>query len=292
MMGPVHAPQAKAWFEAARVARPASPMLAWLEAVDCQGLSDACDPAAARERLMQLAPDNAAAHLLALNAQVDSGDLEGARAALARAARADVFDDYMQDMLTLLLEASDGVDWPPMDPGIAETLGTAWGIDGPMAPADFGHGTLVGFWIAIAMPGIGPLSTLCSGEEPSVPDAEVRADCKAMYTTIAGSEANLMWQGLALANLASLTEGTDEGAAWRERLRDHYWLTDQGAARMAGLPGSGITIGQWFRWWAEGGEAEATRQALRRHGIPVEAPDDWLPADARRRALVTTGVAP
>jgi hypothetical protein len=61
---------------------------------------------------------------------------------------------------------------------------------------------------------------------------------------------------------------------------------------MPGLPGTGVSGGEWLRWWATLGEVEATRRLMRRNAVPAEAPEAWLPSGARHRALVTTGRAP
>lgn len=58
----------QAWFDAARAARPADPLVAWLEATDCPVPALQCDPDAAIARLLQVDGDNAAVQWLAINA--------------------------------------------------------------------------------------------------------------------------------------------------------------------------------------------------------------------------------
>ncbi|WP_460814936.1 hypothetical protein [Luteimonas pelagia] len=287
------APEAQAWFDAARAVRPSFPPVAWIEALDCATLSDACDPADARARLARIAPGNAAVHLLELNARHDAGDLAGARAALARMAAADGFDDYQRAILGLLVDANAGVDWPPLPPDAADAMGRAFGAAGPLAPEDVGHGMLTGWLVAVTMPGARQLSAVCSDDGGQMdPGPALRADCIAALATIADAGTSVLAQNVALPQLVRLTAGTDAGAAWRERLRDLYWVMDRGGQLLPGLPGSGVSGGTWLRWWAAVGEVEATRRLMRQAGLPAEAPDGWLPAGARHRALVTTGRAP
>lgn len=86
-----------------------------------------------------------------------------------------------------------------------------------------------------------------------------------------------------MRGLVRLTAGHPEGPYWREQYRQMVWVhtriipffEDPGYHELL------MTMGEW----------PAMVETLRRQGIGP-APADWLPADARQRALVLTGLPP
>lgn len=285
---PVAAPEARQWFAAAREALPPEPLVDWLEATDCGGLADDCDREGAIARLLAADPGNAAAHLLALHAAERRGDLAAIARHLRAAARAERFAPFYAPMMELIMEAHDGVAWPAPGPALGEALAVMWGISAPVGLEDYAAGQAAGRAMGIAYPGLGAVTRACPADRSGAPD--LLEDCKALYARAAGKDAPWIDQLIALVHLSQLTAGEPGGDAWREQLRDLYWVQEQGPRLMPGLPGSGITAGEYLRLQIEEGELDAMRELLRRNGIPATPPADWLPTQARQRALVTTGV--
>jgi len=52
---------------------------------------------------------------------------------------------------------------------------------------------------------------------------------------------------------------------------------------------SGVHPREYGTWFMTEGELSAMRRLLSHQGVPAQAPAGWLPANARYRALVSTG---
>lgn len=282
------APEARQWFAAARAALPPEPLVDWLEATDCGGLADDCDREGAIARLLAADPGNAAAHLLALHGAERRRDLAAIARHLRSAARAERYAPFYAPMLELIMEAHDEVTWPAPDPALGEALSVMWGISAPVELEDFAAVQAAGRAMAIAYPGLSAVTRACPADERGAP--ELLEDCKALYARVAGGDGPWVDQLIALVHLSQLTAGEPQGDAWREQLRQLYWVLEQGPPLMPGTPGSGITAGEYVRLQVEKGELDAMREVLRREGIPAAPPVGWLPTQARQRALVTTGI--
>jgi hypothetical protein len=284
-------PRVGAWFETAASSPRGDALVARMEAAGCEALSTTCDPDRGRRLLLEAAPDNAFAHLLRLGALQRSGDEAGARNALAAMANSKDFDTYMLELLGLMIDAYEGIQWPQLPDETAALHSASSGFRETTADEDLGWIQMLGKYIAIAMPGYQPLTQQCAVEKASR-DPALKRDCIAAYRLMAGAEDTLISRHLALVQLARLTADDPDGAQWRERLRDWYWVHTTVMPMMPGLPGSGIEVREWLELWAQRGEFEAWRELLRRRGISDVAPPGWLPGDPRQRALVTTGRPP
>lgn len=111
-----------------------------------------------------------------------------------------------------------------------------------------------------------------------------------MLGLIAADESVLLYPLIVLSGLVQLTADAPDGAQWRERLCRLYWLYQQATPRLPGASDANISGADYIRLIADAGEFDAMCEVLRRHRIPLQPPADWLPQEARHRALVTTGV--
>jgi hypothetical protein len=96
---------------------------------------------------------------------------------------------------------------------------------------------------------------------------------------------------IGLRGMVRLTAGQPDGEAWRERLRRYYWQ-QRNASHYLGWPGKGLFGRDRDAIVARAGELAASREALRRAGIPLDPPPGWRPDAPMERALVETGRDP
>jgi hypothetical protein len=83
-----------------------------------------------------------------------------------------------------------------------------------------------------------------------------------------------------LAVMAQLTARSADGAAWRERLRTHYWQSVQ-------IQRHPHQIRDLSQIWREG-EVAVFAARLKATGLD-RPPPDWLPKSPLARSLVLTG---
>ena len=279
------------WFDAARAARPADPLVAWLEATDCPAAALQCDANAAIARLLQVDGDNAAVQWLAIQAAIDGGDGIAARTHLRLAAQAGRFEPYNAELLVLLLDARNGASLAPMDAGTARVVGITQQLGRPATNEDIVAMQSFAQWAAFALPRTAGVMQLCGSEAArSGRDAALRQDCIGLMTQVAAEESIMIYPALALPALIGLSDGAARDS-WQARLREYAWLSEQAVPLL--LP-SRVSAGmdEYARWIVSDGETGAMRRLMRHHGIPLEPPAGWLPKNRRYRALVTTGVAP
>lgn len=281
---------ARHWFDAARRTRPTDPLVAWMEALDCNGLAANCDSQAALVRLLAVDGDNAATHWLALNAAQQAGDPVAARTHLRLAAHAPRLEMYNHTLLGLIDQARRAMPTPPLPPQLSEAFARVYGMDQFATADDITSGGLLGMWVAIAMPPLMDTAELCDPDR--LRDANhgaLRKDCIALLDRLADDRSTTVTTLFALSALSQLTAGQPRGDPWRQQLRKVYWLFEKASPVMAGLPGSHVSGSEYFGWMANEGELEAMRRVLLRNGIAPEPPAGWLPSTARHRALVTSG---
>ena len=274
--------QARAAFAAARALAPGDPLVAWLAVVSCPGLGVAagsgCESEAALVRLQQRDADNAAVWLQGLGSA--SPESKESAQLLAKAAASSRYETPFGATGRLLTEVLRQVDVPPPSPHVAAALGLGLGLDRPATRRDLDGVVAMGISSALAL----PVSTrgACSGEGDGMM-AQRRAQCIAIHTLMS-EEPTAVSQAMALTRLVLLTADQPEGAGWRERLREHYWVWDNASALMR----QGVPEDYLDAVWRDG-ELVALKGLLRAAGMPLAPPAGWLPDSERRRSLVTTG---
>ncbi len=283
------AQETRAWFDAARRARPREVLVAWIEASDCGGLSDSCNPREALQFLLQAEPRNAAVQLLALADADRRGDRKAMDGYWQAAASASVYDPHTLEIGRLLHATMAGVDLPPLDPRLAQAMGTWFGLNRSATAQDFADVGLIGMAAAWAMPGLSPVANECKAGKLASASLERQAECERVLELLSADESTLIAPMIGLAKLVELSGDSPEGKARREQLRQFYWVYENMQQRLPGLSPDGPLPTEYGTWFMTEGELSAMRKALAHYGLPLQPPAGWLPSTPRYRALVSTG---
>lgn len=284
------AQETRAWFDAARRARPRDVLVAWIEASDCGGLSDNCNPREALQFLLQAEPRNAAVLILALADADKRGDRQAADRYWQAVASASTYDPHTLEIGRLLHATMAGVDLPPLDPRLARAMGVWFGLNRPATAQDFADMGTIALSTALAMPGFLPVTRECKVEKLASADLDRQAECERVLELLSADESILIGPMIGLPKLIELSGDSAEGKAWREQLRQLYWAYENAQQHM-GMTSGGTLPAEYGTWFMTEGELPAMRKLLAHYGLPEQAPAGWLPREPRYRALVSTGRA-
>lgn len=247
----------------AAAAPDAGPAEQWLRLADCDATADACPNADALGKLLALAPDNAAVWLLKLGQ--DSRDLhaDAARADLAKAATAKLYDDYTGASLSALAAVADTLPPPPATQGAA-------GASGVQALLVLGNARLQ------PRPALPMVASLC---EHAGNDVAIKADCLRLGKLLSWGSSPLA-RSLGLHLLQTLGDDAQQAAA-REQRRDLAWQV-QNYAQLTLRAQQDAALSQQLLGIARqgGNEMSQLTAALRASGIATSAPGSWQPAPA------------
>ena len=274
------AQETRAWFDAARRARPRDVLVAWIEASDCGGLSDSCDPREALQFLLQAEPQNAAVQLLALADADKRGDRKAADGYWQAIASASTYDPHTLEIGRLLHATMAGVDQPPLDPRLAQAMGAWFGLNRPATAQDFADVGLIGMSAALAMPGLSPVTRECKVEKLASASLSRQAECERVLELLSADESTLLAPMIGLPKLVELSGDSPEGKVWREQLRQFYWVYENTQQRMPGLSSGGPLPAEYGTWFMTEGELPAMRKLLAHYGLPLQAPDGLVAAHA------------
>ncbi|MGH8073474.1 MAG: hypothetical protein ACREO4_05305 [Lysobacter sp.] len=292
---PAAADESVGWFEAARHARPADPLVAWLEASGCPIFDAArCDSDAGLARLLQVDGDNATVQWLAVNAALQADDPVAARTHLRLAAEATRFEPYGNRLMAMLLEARSAAPLPPLDEDAGRVLGATMPLGRPATNDDVIGMLSMAQWAAYSMPALSAAVQLCgAGQDQPGLDAALRQDCTASMAKLAGNDSMLIYPSIALPLLIELASGP-ERAAWQARLREHVWLSEQFVGLLTGSRPGVAVVGMetHAQAIADDGEVSAARQVLQRNGIPLQPLSGWQPGNPGQRALLAPDLQP
>lgn len=286
------AQETRTWFDAARRARPRDVLVAWIEASDCGNLTDTCNRQEALRFLLEAEPRNAAVQLLALADAEKRGDRKAMDLHWKSAASASAYDPHTLEIGQLLHTTMQGVDFPPIEPRLAEAMGAWWGLNRPATPRDLADVSVIGISAALALPGFTPVTRACRTEQLATDSVLRQAECERVLELLADDNSTVIAPMIAMPRLVALSGETPEGRAWRERLRQLYWVYENALQRMPGFASAGPAPAEYSSWFMTEGELTAMRKLLARYDLPAEAPAGWLPREPRYRALVTTGKKP
>ena len=286
------AQETRAWFDAARRAHPRDVLVAWIEASDCNGLSDNCNAREALQFLLQAEPRNAAVQLQALSAAEKRGDRKAVDGYWQAAAAASIYDSHTLEIGRLLHATMAGVEQPPLEPRLAKAMGVWFALDRPATAQDFADVGLIGMSVALAMPGLLPVTRECTAGKLAAASLERQAECERVLELLAADESTLLAPMIALPKLVELSTDSAEGKAWREQLRQFYWVYENMQQRLPGLSPGGPLPAGYGTWFMTEGELSAMHKALAHYRVPQQAPAGWLPRTPRYRALVSTGREP
>lgn len=283
------AQETRAWFDAARRARPRDVLVAWIEASDCKGLSDSCNAREALQFLLQAEPQNAAVQMLAVAAANKRGDDKSIDGFWQAITTASIYDAHTLDIGQLLHATMADVDLPPVDPRLAQAMGLQFGLNRPATAQDFAEVGVIGMWAAQAMPGFSPVTRECRVEKLASASLNRQAECERVLELLSADESTLFGPMIGLSKLVELSGDSAEGKAWREQLRQFYWIYENAQQHMVGVAPGYPLPAEYGAWLMTEGELPAMRKLLAHYGLPIQAPAGWLPREPRYRALVSTG---
>ena len=239
----------------------------WVQLADCDAQADACPNAQALAALLGEAPDNAAPWLLKLGQDMHNGKHDQARADLATAAQAKLYDDYTGATLQAL--ATSVSTLPP--PQTTFDPATGAGAAGVQAMLVFGNAE------AQPLPGLQTAAQLC--KEPG-DDQALAADCRRLGKTLEWGSSPLA-RSLGLHLGESLAQDDAEREQARRARRDLTWQVQQ-FAQLAARAQLDKALAQHLLALARNGGTEMSLMlsALRDAGVPINAPADWAPHKA------------
>lgn len=278
------------WVEKARLSGAKDSVIAWVDAMQCPSISRTCDWHVLGAHLVDVDPDNEAAHLVAAHLAYWHGDAETGREELRRAAQSSTY--VAPTVVTLPMWQNALRDWiPPEERQKNEEDDATCRKHSDLCTAL--SRDLVAQRYASAFhasdydPQIGCDSRHLTG------DQALLQDCIAIYRRIAERDTTYDGQNRALTALVQLGGSESDTTQWRERLRRFCWMAmqwnrsgpAQGKARLA-----------WQREWLDAiwrdGEVAGSRAMLAKRGIALDPPADWLPDDPSLRSLIQTGHYP
>lgn len=254
--------------ELARAAEhaPDDALVQWL-AVNIVGVPETNDGhiAAALARLQTLEPDNAAVWMQALGRAVKQHDDSAMTAALAGMAQSTRFDEHFADTLHAWLAAYDR--YPPAHPLPAVHDGKtelSWAFVSAMARTS-----------AIALPSYATLTNACKTTDEESFDDGRRTQCAAVGKLMLYHSPTLIAKAIGFAVLHNLGALTDADLAENRNL-DWYRAN---ILKGTGYDDGDVSAAQAFEsdWRHMNDEIAVIQNALRRAGLPAEAPANWSP---------------
>ncbi len=242
---------------------PKDPLVLWVAASNaCVSEPGCADPAAAKT-LQAVAPDNAAAWMLAFPAD---GNAEKSRAIVARMAQAQHFDDYWAADVVALFHALETL---PVPDEVARR-----GVNPSAARINFATSTAS----TILPKGVARIGKFCAGADAK--DAALVADCLALARKFEiGGTFISQSAGFAIEN-ALLAPGVDRDVM-QTRKRAASWQKEKFLQLSDRFAGDAELAQSYVRLLASQGNELATVSALlRERNIPSDPPPDWQPSDA------------
>jgi len=283
------AQEKRAWFDAARNARPRDPLVAWVEASGCFGLSDSCDRDDALRFLLQTDPDNAAVQTLAMVEADRSGTPVQVEALWQSAALASTYDARTLQIGQLLYSSMQEATLPPLSAALARLMGQSLGMERDATPEDMRDINAMAVWTAVALPAYQTITRRCSADALASLPPQHQAQCERVMTLLAEDETILISPMIGLRKMVELAGGRADGESWRERLRQFHWVYENAQRSMSSS--AEALPPEYISWVLLEGELPAMRRLLEINGIPTVAPEDWLPERAEIRALLMSTAA-
>ena len=256
--------------ERATAAGNTLPAISWVRLSDCDDKAGDCPNADALAKLKEQAPDNAAVWLLALGVDEHNAKDKDARADLARAAAAKLYDDYTGESLKAI---ADVVSTLPPPASV---------VDPNMSAGANGVQMLMTYSITSTQPrpGLQATAKMCEAGK----DASLRDDClKLGHILEWGSSPLARSLGLHLREV--LSSDPLQSADAKHQRRNLVWQV-QNFAQLCARAQNDKALAQHLLALARnaGTEMRIVPAALRDYSIPLEAPTDAAPAPAATAA--------
>lgn len=279
----INAGLATQWMQSAIDTGQNDALIAWIEATDCFG-NKACNADVALSRLDKLDPENAAVHLLALNHAQLRNDQAKMDAAFLRAVNSSHFNSYYHDYAKAAYISMAG--WQPAK-NAAERRDDAkiWGLDHSPSDEDYTKIQSLGVALAFPLPGFQSFTDYCNRSD-NAPDR--KEACIRLFELIRNDDTTIS-KAVALSSLSRITIGHPKGPHFREELRQYYWAREQLNTLNKQRPEYDSS---YIRQWPNLTEWQGLIADMRTAGIPLAAPNNWLPNNPRQRSLVLTGLDP
>ncbi|WEN15433.1 hypothetical protein PY254_01795 [Rhodanobacter sp. AS-Z3] len=254
--------------ERAALAEGAGAATSWVGLADCDIHADDCPNSAALDKLLTQAPDNAAVWLVKLGADARAMKQDDARADLAKAAAAKLYDDYAGSSLQALA-TSVGTLPPPADT-----------LDPAHAGGAVGMQTVLVFGLASSQPqpSLPLVAKLCENADE---DSSIKSDCLALAKTLEwGSSPLARSLGLHLREVLSDDPAAQQDA--KNARRTLIWQVQSFTQLLARAPDDAALSQRLLALARQGGTQMSLQlAALRENQIPVDPPADWQPRKAK-----------
>jgi hypothetical protein len=247
-------------FRAAQAA-PSDTLVQWLVANygDTSTPENASRRAAAIDALTRLEPDNSAAWMQALAAAAQRGDDAAVDDALVRMAEARRFNDHFVDVVHAWIDVYDR----HVPPASLSTDAYDAGFVAAFAKA-----------AATALPAYQYVVRACKPSATQRGELERAAPCEALGRTMLQHGDTLIARSIGFAVLRNLDAATD---ADRAAKRDLDWYSAN-VLRGTGEDGEARdALAHESDWRRMDDEIDVLKSALRRAGLPTEAPQGWAP---------------
>lgn len=243
----------------------AGPRVTWAQLADCNDKGGDCPNKDAVATLQKQAPDNAAVWLLKLGLDDHAGDASAARADLAKAANAKLYDDYLGASLKALANSVSQLPPPPQTFDPLHGAGAA-GVQVVL---------VYGLASAQPMPGFQATARFC---EANKDNGAIVGDCLKLAKVLEwGSSPLGRSLGLHLREVLS-QDAADQQSAKTARL-NLIWQMQRFAQLNIQAQGDKATAQKLLALARSGGtEMSVVLAALRAYGMPAEAPAGWEPA--------------
>ncbi len=244
-------------FRAAQAA-PSDALVQWLVANygDTGTPEGAARRGAAIEALTRIEPDNGAVWMQALNVAAGAGDDDAVDDALARMAEARRFDDHFVDIVHAWIDVYD------RHPPPASLSTDAY---------DAGFVTAFAKAAATAMPAYQAIVNAC---KPRAEGSDRAASCTTAGRVMLERGDTLIARSIGFAILRNLDAATEADRAAKRNLEWYQANVLSGTGENGDARDALAHESDWRRM---SDEIDVLKSALRRAGLPTEAPEGWNP---------------
>lgn len=272
---PLH-PSRDELLERATRRAPDDVLVQWMATLDRSGANTCVAksvPDENVEALTRLQPDNAASWLMALalaSTRKNPALVDDALAHMASSAR---YDDHFADTLRAWLDVYDRFP-PPLSLQIAESAAAPSQISATTLKSMMGFTSALAQAAATAMPGYQYLTGACKPDADDNSSWRRYAYCEDVGRLMLGNGKTLIARLIGFAVLRNLGDLT---AADRQERRNLDWYMHKFIEAVGYERADDIAIGSYQTDWRHfDDEVEIIKRALRRAGLPDEAPVGWV----------------
>lgn len=241
--------------------------LTWFEAMNCGGMSAACDKDAALTRLSKLEPDNAAVELLYLNDADAAGNSEAAWQAIERGGQKKYFQLPVDAIGGMYYESLRNWNSPvTLDP--KDVFGKNTKDLRPVSQEEYRKITAFGVSIAVAIPAYQYYTKYCY----AVPaDSNHLIACQQFTEKLAAADSPVL-RGIGTRVGVALFTQSPGKEVWLARRNQYQWQHMKYSEALQSDPGADRV---YFEKWPGISEIERINALLKAKGIPLSPPADW-----------------